>query len=181
MGLDSLVPVAYELYNQALATSSKKVYKTGVNHFRKFATQYPNVNSIPLPCPLPSASTLILCFFTASLSLRKSIKSAATIKSYIRHVKNYWIQLGCKPSCFESDILDRVLKGVTRRYPPKRDSRPAFLLPHYKFPFIFCHPTSSNLCMLAAAQIFWFFWVSSVSFISQTVRKKSGTGRRSGH
>ena len=65
--------------------------------------------------------------------------------------------MGCEPSCFESDILDRVLKGVTRRYPPKRDSRPAFLLPHYKFPFIFCHPTSSHLCMLAAALIFGFF------------------------
>ena len=157
MGLHPLTPAVFDLYNQSLATSSKKVYKTGVNHFRKFAAQYPNINSIPLPCPPPSASTLILCFFASSLYLRDSINSAATIKSYLRHVKNYWIQMGCDPSCFESDMLDRVLKGVTRRYPPKKDTRPAFLLPHYDLPAEVLHPSSGHSCIIFAAVFFGFF------------------------
>ena len=119
MGLESLAPLTVDLYNKALAAKSKAIYKTGANHFRKFAIQFPNLNTIPLPCPAPSASTLVLCFFAASLCLKSSINSAKTIKSYIRHIKDYWIQMGCDPLCFESDILDRVLKGVNRRYPPK--------------------------------------------------------------
>ena len=157
MGLESLAPLTVDLYNKALAAKSKAIYKTGANHFRKFAIQFPNLNTIPLPCPAPSASTLVLCFFAASLCLKSSINSAKTIKSYIRHIKDYWIQMGCDPLCFESDILDRVLKGVNRRYPPKRDTRPAFLLPHYHFPLWFRHPSSAHLCTVTAAIIFGFF------------------------
>ena len=103
MGLDFLAPITADLYNKALAVKSRKIHKTGVNHFRKFAGQFPNINFIALPCPAPSASTLVLCFFAASLCLKSSINSSNTIRSYVRHIKDYWIQMGSDPACFESE------------------------------------------------------------------------------
>ena len=57
----------------------------------------------------------------------------------------------------ESDVLDRVLKGLKRRLPPRKDTRPAFLLPHYTLPDRFRHPTSERRCSTIAAIIFGFF------------------------
>ena len=75
----------------------------------------------------------------------------------MRHVKNQWIQDGCDPEDLKSDILERVLKGLKRWLPPKKDTRPAFLLPHYKIPAKFRHPASGKLCTSMAAVIFGFF------------------------
>ena len=75
----------------------------------------------------------------------------------MRHVKNQWIQDGCDPEDLKSDVLERVLKGLKRWLPPKKDTRPAFLLPHYKIPAKFRHPASGKLCTSMAAVIFGFF------------------------
>ena len=92
-----------------------------------------------------------------ALFVKKSIKSVNTIKSYVRHVKNLWIRTGCDPKVLKSDVLRRVLKGLKRRLPPKRDARPAFMLPHYKLPRQFFLPTSGRQCSTIAAVIFGFF------------------------
>ena len=157
MDMSSLAPLVFDLYKEALATSSKKTYRTGEKHFQKFINRFPNMCPLPFPNKTPSTATLTLCFFSVFLFLKKSIKSAATVKSYVRHVKNYWIQMGCDPSCFESEELTRVLKGISRRRPPKRDDRPAFLLPHYQMPLILRHPTSDTQCVITAAVIFGIF------------------------
>ena len=152
----ALSPLVCKLYNDALATSSKKTYKTGTNHFKKFLAAFPKVATVDLPTPPPSQHILTLCFFAVALFVKKSIKSASTIRSYVRHVKNQWIRHGCDPKALKSNVLDRVLKGLKRWLPPKRDARPAFLLPHYKIPPMFCHPTSGKLCASIAAVIFEF-------------------------
>ena len=95
-----------------------------------------------------------------ALFVKKSIKSCNTIRSYIRHVKNQWIEKGCDPLILESDVLDRVLKGLKRRLPAKKDCRPAFLLPHYRLPRALRHPTSGRQCTALAAVIFGFFGLS---------------------
>ena len=89
--------------------------------------------------------------------MKKTITSASTIRSYIRHVKNQWIQNGCDPESLDSGVLDRVLKGLKRCWPPKTDVRPAFLLPHYKLPSKFRYPSSGQQCSQIAAVIFGFF------------------------
>ena len=96
--MEDLAPLVFDLYDNALATSSKKTYKTGSNHFRKFLADIPGLGSVNLPVPPPSHYILTLCFFAATLFQKKSIKSAATIKFYVKLVKNQWIQDGCYPS-----------------------------------------------------------------------------------
>ena len=91
-GLQNLSPLVCKLYTDALATSSKKTYKTGTNHFNKFVADFPKVATVNLPTPPPSQYIITLCFFAGALFLKKSIKSANTIRSYVRHVKNQWIQ-----------------------------------------------------------------------------------------
>ena len=167
MGLQTLAPVVFGLYNNALATSSKKSYKTGTNHFHKFLKAFPELNTVRAPTPPPSKHVLTLCFFAVSLFLKKSIKSANTIRSYVRHVKNLWIQNGCKPDRLQSDILNRVLKGLKRQLPPKKDTRPAFLLPHYGLPRKFRYPASGRLCSTIAAIIFGFFGLSRFHILKQ--------------
>ena len=156
-GATSLVPLASRFYKMALATSSRKSYKTGEKHLQKFLEKFPKIPGVPFPKKNPSLSELTLCFFAAYLCTKQSIKSAATIKSYVRHAKNYWIELGCAPELLKSETLSRVLKGISRSKPKKRDQRPAFLLPHYNFPLVFRHPTSEECCVQSAAIIFGFF------------------------
>ena len=160
MGLEDLAPIVFDLYNNALATSSKNSYKTGTNHFHKFLATFPVFNTVWVPNPPPSKRILTLCFFAVSLFLKKSIKSANTIRSYVRHVKNLWIQTGCDPKLLQSDVLNRVMKGLKRRMPSKRDTRPAFLLPHYRLPNKFRHPSNGRHCSTIAAIIFGFFGLS---------------------
>ena len=155
--METLAPMVFDLYTNALAISSKKTYTTGTNHFKKFLAAFPSIGSVSLPLPPPSPHILTLCFFAVNLFQKKSIKSESTIRSYIKHVKNKWIQNGCDPEILESDILDRVLKGMKRSLPPKRDARPAFLLPHYKLPKKYQLPTSGRQCATIAAIIFGFF------------------------
>ena len=155
--METLAPIVFELYMNALATSSKKTYSTGTNHFTTFLAAYPGLGSVHLPLPPPSQHILTLCFFAVNLLQKKSIKSAGTIRSYIKHVKNWLVQNGCDPVILESDVLERVLKGMKRRLPPVRDARPAFLLPHYKIPKKYRFPTSGRQCSTIAAVIFGFF------------------------
>ena len=155
--MQHLSPLVCKLYTDALATSSKKTYKTGTSHFQKFVANFPKVATVNLPTPPPSQYIITLCFFAGALFLKKSIKSANTIRSYVRHVKNQWIQDGCDPEDLKSDVLERVLKGLKRWLPPKKDARPAFLLPHYILPPKFRHPASGKLCTSMAAVIFGFF------------------------
>ena len=74
MGVSTLVPIVYDLYNDALATSSKKSYKTGENHLRKFLSRHPRIPALPFKTRQPLIGTLTLCFFAASLFLKDSIK-----------------------------------------------------------------------------------------------------------
>ena len=157
VGASSLAPLASRFYKMALATSSRKTYKTGEKHLEKFLAFFPKIPRRPFPVKPPSLSELTLCFFAAYLCTKRSIKSAATIRSYISHAKHYWIELGCTPELLKSDTLSRVLKGISRSRPKKRDQRPAFLLPHYDLPLIFRHPASGEHCVQAAAVIFGFF------------------------
>ena len=46
---------------------------------------------------------------------------------------------------------------MKRQLPAKRDARPAFLLPHYKLPTKFRHPSNEKYCSTMAAIIFGFF------------------------
>ena len=165
--MEDLAPVVFDLYNNALATSSKNSYKTGTNHFRKFLAAFPDLNTVHKPNPPPSERILTLCFFAISLFLKKSIKSVSTIKSYVRHVKNLWIRNGCDSKLLRSDVLNRVLKGLKRRLPPKKDTRPAFLLPHYRLPKKFSHPSNGRHCSTMAAIIFGFFGLSRFHILKQ--------------
>ena len=113
--------------------------------------------------------------------MKKSIKSANTIRSYIKHVKHLWIQSGCDPDILESDVLDGVLKGLKRRLPPKADTRAAFLLPHYKLPAGFCHPTSGGQCSAVAAVIFGFFGLARFHILEQLNVKSLSLVDKSGH
>ena len=180
-GLRELAPLVYSLYNDALAASSKKTYRTGTNHFQKFVSTFPKLESISVPIPTPSSHILTLCFFAVTLFLKKSIKSYKTIRSYIRHVKNCWIQKGLDPESLNSDVLERVLKGLKRRLPIKKDARPAFLLPHYKLPKELGHPTSGRLCATVAAVIFGFFGFARFHVLKQLELKALCLVDKGGH
>ena len=112
---------------------------------------------MPFPLKTPSVGTMSLCFFAAYLFNKKTITAASTIKSYQRHVKNFCVTQGCDPLVLNSEALTRVLKGVEKSRPKIRDSRPAFMLPHYSFPSNFQHPASAEACIKMAAVIFGFF------------------------
>ena len=145
------------MYTSALAPSTIKSYKTGENHLRKFLDQFPAVPRAPFPRRPPSIGTLTLCFFAASLFTKDTIKSAKTIRCYVSHAKNYWIKLGCDPECLDSTELFRVMRGISRKLPPKADTRPPFLLPHYNMPLAYRHPTTPGDCRKMAAVVFGFF------------------------
>lgn len=89
-----------------------KTYRSGENNFRTFSTKYQNILPLAFPKPLPSIRTLTLCFFATSLFLKVFILSANTIRSYVRHVKNYRIQMGCGPTKFEYDVLPCVKRDI---------------------------------------------------------------------
>ena len=123
----------------------------------KFLESYPQIPKLPFQNTPPNIGILTLCFFSAFLLLKKSIKSAGTIGCYVAHVKNHWIKLGCRPEYLKSHVLTRVLKGISRVRPRKRDTRPAFLLPSYRIPLHLRHPISGDRCSQIAAAIFCFF------------------------
>ena len=180
-GLGTLAPLVFSIYNDALATSSKKTYRTGSNHFRRFLTAFPKLKSVGIAIPPPSPHILTLCFFAVALFSKKSIKSSKTIRSYIRHVKNQWIQNGCDPLTLKSDVLERVLKGLKRRLPAKSDSRPAFLLPHYKLPKGLRHPVSGRQCTTIAAVIFGFFGLSRFHVLEKLTIEALSLVDKGGH
>ena len=124
---------------------------------KKFLALYPRIPKRPFKIAPPNVGILTLCFFAAFLLLKKSIKSASTISCYVSHVKNKWITLGCNPKYLESDILTRVLKGISRIRPRKPDTRPAFLLPSYRIPLQLRHPISGHRCAQISAAVFCFF------------------------
>ena len=180
-GLGQFAPLVHDLYNNALATSSKNTYRSGTNHFRRFLAAFPKLETISAPIPPPSEHILTLCFFAVKLFLKKSIKSSKTIRSYIRHVKNCWIQNGVNPESLDSDVLERVLKGLKRRLPSKKDTRPAFLLPHYTLPNELGHPTSGQLCATLAAVIFGFFGLARFHILKKLELKALSLVDKGGH
>ena len=149
--------MAVELYHSALAPSTKKTYKTGAKHLRNFLSRYPGLPQVPFPRQPVSIGTLTLCFFAASLFLRDTIKSAQTVRCYISHAKNYCINLGCDPTSLDSEELARVLRGISRALPKIADTRPPFLLPHYKLPLGFRYPVTTEDCRKIASIVFGFF------------------------
>ena len=92
-----------------------------------------------------------------------------------------WIRTGCDPDALKSDVLSRVLKGLKRRLPAKRDSRPAFLLPHYRLPLKFRHPTSGKQCSTMAAVIFGFFGLSRFHILEKLTVDALSMVDRGGH
>ena len=140
-----MVPYVSILYDWALATSSRKNYKTGVNHMKKFLEAYPRIPKMPFRNTPPNCGILTLCFFAAFLLLKKSIKSASTIGCYVAHVKNHWIKAGCRPEVLVSHVLTRVLKGIKRVRPRKRDTRPAFCYLLTGYPYTSGTPLPTNV------------------------------------
>ena len=65
--------------------------------------------------------------------------------------------MGCDPDFLDSKELSRVMRGISRKLPPKADSRPPFLLPHYKMPLEYRHPITTGDCRKMAAIVFGFF------------------------
>ena len=124
---------------------------------KKFLARYPRIPTRPFKNSPPNIGVLTLCFFAAHLLLKKSIKSASTISCYIAHVKHQWVKSGCCPEYLASDVLTRVLKGISRIRPKQQDTRPAFLLPSYRLPLHFRHPISGQRCAQISAAIFSFF------------------------
>ena len=149
--------MAVELYDSALAPSTKKTYKTGAKHFRKFLSRYTGLPPVPFPRQPVSIGTLTLCFFAASLFLKDTIKSAQTIRCYISHAKNHCINFGCDPTLLDSEELARILRGISRKLPKIADTRPPFLLPHYKLPLVFKYPVTTEDCRKISAIVFGFF------------------------
>ena len=72
-GLGQFAPLVYSLYNNAFAASSKKTYRLGTNHFRRFVAAFPKLESISAPIPPPSEHILTLCLFAVTLFLKRSI------------------------------------------------------------------------------------------------------------
>ena len=124
---------------------------------KKFLAMYPRIPTRPFKNSPPNIGVLTLCFFAAHLLLKKSIKSASTISCYIAHVKHQWVKSGCCPEYLASNVLTRVLKGISRIRPKQQDTRPAFLLPSYRLPLHFRHPISGQRCAQISAAIFSFF------------------------
>ena len=61
-GAEHLVPYVSTLYDWALATSSRKTYKTGANHMKKFLAMYPRIPTRPFKNSPPNIGVLTLCF-----------------------------------------------------------------------------------------------------------------------
>ena len=145
------------LYCEALAPSSRKSYRSGEKHFQKFLAVYPSLSITPYQINIPSNLSLTLCFFSASLLQKDTIKSAASIRSYLGHVKNLLLQEGCHPEDFESETLSRVLNGVSKILPKLPDRRPPFLLPLHSIPLLYWYPSTPSLCAEFSAVILGFF------------------------
>ena len=64
--------------------------------------------------------------------------------------------MGILFTAFDELVHSDVLKGAERLLPKERDSRPAFLLPHYLPPRIFRTPITNTQLLLKAAVIFGF-------------------------
>ena len=84
--------VACRLYRDALAPSTKVTYKTGVRHFQKFKQKYPMAPLPPNDFNPPSRVSDSLTFFAAYLFELDSIKTYATIRNYMTHVKEFYIK-----------------------------------------------------------------------------------------
>ena len=106
---------------------------------------------------LPSDLSLTLCFFGAYLLRLGTIQSASTVRGYIGHVKNLWIEEGCHPDDLNSVTLSRFLKGVARLLPKSPDKRPPFLLTFYPIPLMYWYPPNSGRCAEFSAVILGFF------------------------
>ena len=149
--------VACRLYRDALAPSTKNTYKTGVRHLQRFMLKYPNA---PLPSDdfnPPSKISISLVFFAAYLFELESIKSYGTIRNYMSHVTQFYVQKGHIKKRLNSPLLKAVLCGIKRCMPPKADSRVAFLLIHYQFPTHMKHTRSITVKKAIAAISFGFF------------------------
>ena len=124
--------VVMDLYDAALAESSKKTYKSGQRAYSRFLTKLPIFHrQLPfLPCLL-SELELRLAFFIADMVLDVPPKAASTMRGYMTHVKYQFREQGCDPDLFESAFLRQLLRGVDKSFPTDKDKRIAFLLPEY--------------------------------------------------
>ena len=86
--------VAYRLYRDALAPSTKNTYKTGVRHLQKFKQLYPMASVPSDKFSPPSRVSISLVFFAAYLFEIDSIKTHSTIRNYMSYVRQFYIKKG---------------------------------------------------------------------------------------
>ena len=145
------------LFSNANAQSTRNTYKVGQKRFREFVQKHPGLTELPfLPTTL-SLKGISLCFFIASLFVYTPLKSAATIRGYVSHVRGAWTNNGGILSDFDSETVNKILRGVRRIRPQPPDVRAAFLLPHLDFPHYFFDPLNTSQLLLKAAVILGFF------------------------
>ena len=123
----------------------------GQRHWVRFHRLHPAIAFFPFASIPPDPVALSLCFFTAYLASRPTIRRYTTVRSYICHVKALWRDAGCSKTLLESPLLTTVLRGVRRALPAPPDPRSAFLLPLYHAPSFYTHPPSNHWLIFKAA------------------------------
>ena len=125
-----LAEVVIHLYDAALASSSRRTYRTGQRAYLNFMQEVGNKASLrPFSQSELGKTELSLAFFIAFLVLKPSITSASTILGYEGHVKYMFREDGCEPLEYQTPFLSQVRCGVKNFFPQQPDARRAFLLP----------------------------------------------------
>ena len=128
------------LYNNALAASTTRTYRTGQKHWTAFVTRYPAIPQHPFPHQPLREFELALAFFAAHLALQPSILCGSTVAGYLSHVRSEWRRAGCAKVYLSSQFVATVTRGIHRALPSKPDSRHALLLFDCPPPQIFLTP-----------------------------------------
>ena len=118
-----------DLYDAALRTSSRTVYRTGQRAYDQFMVSLPSARYLPFEPLALSETELTLAFFMAFLLLRPRITTAGTILNYESHVKSKFQGEGCPVEAYQTPFLRKIRRGIKNTLPSKVDKRGALLLP----------------------------------------------------
>ena len=149
--------VVMDLYESALAPSSRRTYRSGKRAYDRFIMKLPaNIRRLPFIPRQLSELELSLAFFVADMVLDVPPKAASTMRGYLAHVKYHFRAAGCDPELFESVFLKQLLSGMDKSFPTDKDKRIAFLLPEYiTNPVLECNNQGANR-MLRLATVLGF-------------------------
>lgn len=117
MALSELDPKLQGYFEQGLAASTQKTYKSALGQFHEFCVRY----HVYTPFPLTEK---LLCYFAVHLAERKL--APQTIKTYLAAARNMHISLGFPDPRDHSSmpLLQRVQMGI-RRVHASKQTRPA--------------------------------------------------------